>query len=255
MNKNREYEIFTKRLYMTLTRMNPDVEVKHDQVIKGNQIDVSWTVKTAGIEHLTIVECKNYNSTVDLNCYRQLVYNMDHLKARGVLVTKVGFQSGVIDAARERGDVSLLKVNFRKSGEATMDFGMTTIANLQYNFDVHTSTQWQLEILDRVHEAGQAGELVVFRSCDGATICLSELSDYLPRDVPDGQHTEMLDGVYIRLPKSIGETVRIESATYTVQTRSLWPGLGMTLRADRWSADVYDELTGESYETTVDDDF
>lgn len=255
MNKNREYELFTKRLYKTLTRMHPDVKVEHDQVIGGNQIDVSWTYWLADVEYLTIVECKNYNKPVDLNCFRQLAYNMDVLRARGVLVTTVGFQVGVIEAAKFRRDVTLLKVNFEvEKDAATLNFGYSYVTNVQYNFDEYTSTQWQIDILHSLYKNGQAGYLTVFRDGDDETIILGELQHYLATDVPDGLHTIQFDGIYVRLPAPFNEAIRIASATYTVETKNISRQLGIMLTADIVTAHVVNQLTGEEYDLVIDDD-
>lgn len=256
MNKNREYEVFTKRLYKTLTRMHPGAKVEHDVVIRGNQIDVCWTHSLAGIEYLTIVECKNYNAAVDLNCYRQLVHNMIELNARGVLDTTVGFQAGVIDKAKSRGDVTLLKVNFEiKKNAASLDFGYSYVVDVQYNFDEHTSTQRQIDMLRQLYYNGQSGRLTVFRDCDDETITLDMLRHYLPIDVPEGVHTTQFDGIYVKLPVPFNESVRIVSATYTVETESISHRLGMVLTADIVTARVLNQLTGAEYELVIDDDF
>ncbi|EHS0389683.1 restriction endonuclease [Salmonella enterica] len=256
MNKNREYEVFTKRLYKTLTRMHPGAKVEHDVVIGGNQIDVSLTHSLAGIEYLTIVECKNYNAAVDLNCYRQLVHNMVELNARGVLVTTVGFQAGVIEKAKSRGDVTLLKVNFEiQKNAASLDVGFPNVVDVQYYFDEHTSTQRQFDILRKLYDNGQSGHLTVFRDCDDETITLDMLHHSLPIDVPDGVHKTQFDGTYVKLPAPFNESIRIVSATYTVKTVSISRGLGMVLTADIVTARVLNQLTGGEYELVIDDDF
>lgn len=256
MNKSREYELFTKRLCMTLTRIYPNVEVEHDQVIGGNQIDVSWTHRLAGVEYLTIVECKNYNASVDLNCFRQLAYNMDCLRARGVLVTTVGFQSGVIEAAKSRGDVTLLKVKFEveKKG-ATLDFVIPRVANVQYIFDQYTSTQWQLDMLHDLFQNGQAGQLIVFCNSHDETFKLENLHSHLPTDVQEGVHTIPLDGFYVRLPAPYTVAIRIAYATYAVEKTNFSRQFGMTLTADIVTANVVNQLTGEKYTQVIDDDF
>lgn len=256
MNKNQEYERFTTRLYKTLTRMHPEVTVNHNQVIGGNQIDVSWTHWFAGVEYLTIVECKNYNTSVDLNCFRQLAYNMNALKARGVLVTTVGFQSGVIEAAKSQGDVTLLKVNFEiEKNAATLNFGVSNITNVQYKFDEYTTTQQQFDTLRGLFQNGQAENLTVFGEGYDETITLGEHRKHLDAGVADGVHKIPLESIYVRLPMPMNEAVRIASVTYEVSSINFNSFLGTTLSADVVTANVVNELTNEEYAVVIDDYF
>jgi hypothetical protein len=115
VNKNhaasKDYELLAKSIYeKILSQENVEnIEVKHNQKVKGKagvrrQIDVLWRFRQAGIEHLVLVECKNYSDTVelgDIDAFRSVVD--DIAGARGIMVTRVGFQSGATEVARHYG--------------------------------------------------------------------------------------------------------------------------------------------------------
>ncbi|WP_072034412.1 restriction endonuclease [Pantoea rodasii] len=206
-------------MYATLTKINPGVEIKHDGILNGNQIDVYWYVNIAGIEHLTIVECKNYSGAVGLGEYRQLANNMSELKARGVLITTQGFQSGVITKAREREDMTLLKVNFQESPGPTLQFGLHAPRSIQFSFDEQTTTIQQWETLSVGMADGTINDWIVY-STYGSEGNIEDLAKKLPLDNTDedGNVTLEYSGVYLRLPTN--ESVRISGVTY--QLRGFW---------------------------------
>jgi hypothetical protein len=106
-----EYELLVKSVYEEILRHEgvENVEVAHNQELKGksgvvHQIDVLWRFRRAGIEHLVIIECKNYGRTVELGDVRSFHSVVeDIVGARGVMVTRVGFQSGAKDFAQHHG--------------------------------------------------------------------------------------------------------------------------------------------------------
>jgi hypothetical protein len=106
-----DYELLVKSVYQAILRQEgvENIEVLHDQKIKGksgvsHQIDVLWRFLRAGIEHLVIVECKNYGKSVELGDVRNFHGVVEDIKgAQGVMVSKVGFQSGATDFAKHYG--------------------------------------------------------------------------------------------------------------------------------------------------------
>ncbi len=113
-----EYERLVQTIYQKLLKNEGQetIEVKHNEDLMGksgvaHQIDVFWRFKQAGIEHLVAVECKNYASTVELGDVRNFKTVIDDIGAsRGLIVTKVGFQSGARDFAKSQGiDIKLAR--------------------------------------------------------------------------------------------------------------------------------------------------
>jgi hypothetical protein len=106
-----EYELLVKSVYEEILVQEgvDNVEVSHDQKLKGksrveHQIDVLWRFRRAGIEHLVIIECKNYGRMVELGDVRSFHSVVeDMVGAKGVMVTRVGFQSGAKAFAEHQG--------------------------------------------------------------------------------------------------------------------------------------------------------
>jgi hypothetical protein len=255
MNVNIKYEKFTQRLYATLTRIYPDIEVMHNGKIMGNQIDVYWYATIAGIKHLTIIECKNFTSDVTLGEYRNLAHNMDEIKARGVLVTTKGFQSGVVEKAMKRGDMTLLIVNFQESEGPTLEFNTVMRSDIRWYFDKETTTPQQWEILSKYFDSDQAHQLMIYCS-DGELGGFDDLVERLPLSGEDNNGVIQFDisDTYLRLPTN--GAVRISRVSYRLKrlTPGNLPG-SVTLRATTVTAHVKDVLNGDTYSVVLDDIF
>lgn len=102
MNDNTEYEKFTQEIYQTLINVQgiDTIDVKHNVKLLGksgqeHQIDVYWEYEIAGVKHKVAIECKNYNSEVSIGKVRDFYSVLSDLtNVNGIMVTKVGYQSG-----------------------------------------------------------------------------------------------------------------------------------------------------------------
>ena len=62
MNKNRDYELLTQRIFQNILNHEGvnNIEVKHNVVLKGlkgqHQIDVYWRFELSGVEYQTAIE-------------------------------------------------------------------------------------------------------------------------------------------------------------------------------------------------------
>lgn len=252
MNKDTQYEIYTKRLYQTLTQAYPNVQVLHNQKISGNQIDVCWKHNIAGVDYLTLVECKNYNKSVDLNCYRQLVYNMDLLKARGVLVTTVGFQLGVIEAAKCRPDVKLLKVTFETSPGETLEFGMSRVNDVLVIPDLITTTPKQISEWKKLLINNEAYDLTLHNSSGEYISTVNELVVEIISDHKNsGWVTKKINDTYIKLTS--GASIKLDEIQYEVISRTI--DFGCSLHATKVMAHVHDILNDNKFTCRVEDFF
>lgn len=111
MNPNTEFELFTRHIYQKL--VNNDVLkptlVQHNVKLKGksgceHQIDVYWEYKIAGDKHRVAIECKNYNSQVEVSNVRDFKGVLDDLNnVNGIMVSAQGYQSGAKKYAEEYG--------------------------------------------------------------------------------------------------------------------------------------------------------
>lgn len=111
MNPNTEFELFTRHIYQKL--VNNDVLkptlVQHNVKLKGksgceHQIDVYWEYEIAGNKHRVAIECKNYNSQVEVSNVRDFKGVLDDLNnVNGIMVSAQGYQSGAKKYAEEHG--------------------------------------------------------------------------------------------------------------------------------------------------------
>jgi len=106
-----EYEKFTQSVYQAILRKENagNVNVEHNLDIKGrsgvaHQIDVSWRFRRATVEHHVLIECKNYASDITLEKVRNFFAVLHDIgNCQGIMVTKTGYQKGVIDFAKYYG--------------------------------------------------------------------------------------------------------------------------------------------------------
>lgn len=102
MYNNTDYEKFTQEIYQTLINVQgvDTIDVKHNVKLKGksgqeHQIDVFWEYEIAGVKHKVAIECKNYSSEVSIGKVRDFYSVLSDLtNVNGIMVTKVGYQSG-----------------------------------------------------------------------------------------------------------------------------------------------------------------
>lgn len=105
-----QYEHLTQSVYRAILAQEvASADVQHDSDIEGrsgvkHQIDVHWRTKSAGIDQLILIECKNYSSPLTLQQVRNFFAVVHDIgNCVGVMVTKVGFQSGAAAFARHYG--------------------------------------------------------------------------------------------------------------------------------------------------------
>ena len=138
MNPNTEYERFTQEIYQQL--VNSDVvratKVQHDVKLEGrsgqkHQIDVFWEYEIAGNKHQVAIECKNYNKLVPIGKVRDFKGVLDDLNGvNGIMVTKIGYQKGAKEYAKEYG-ISLKELRIPKYGE-------TIVGEIELHFHVES---------------------------------------------------------------------------------------------------------------------
>ena len=109
MNKNTEYEMLVQDMYQTIVNEDaPDtIKVQHNVKIEGksgqkHQIDVYFQFSFAGETFKTIIECKNYSKPVSIGAISDFQGRLiDIGGAKGVFVSKNGFQKGAVDYAKQ----------------------------------------------------------------------------------------------------------------------------------------------------------
>lgn len=127
MNPNIEYEQFTRYVYQQLVNMDVARETKvlHNVKLEGrsgqkHQIDVYWEHMIAGNKHRVAIECKNYSKPVSKDKVCAFKGVLDDLNGvNGIMVTKVGYQKGAKEYAKEYG-ISLKELRAPKNRETTI---------------------------------------------------------------------------------------------------------------------------------------
>lgn len=92
-----------------VVKANNNIQVEHNTKIIGrsgvaHQIDVLWRFKQAGVEHLVVIECKNYTSNLTLEKVRNFFGVIHDIgNAQGLIITKTGYQTGAVEFANHYG--------------------------------------------------------------------------------------------------------------------------------------------------------
>jgi|GEM_PF-6438067 len=115
-NNGKAYEKLVQDIYQAILNEETDnIEVKHDitiEVAEGltHQVDVYWRFLHAGIEILTVVECKDWKNRIPRKEVDAFIKKVSDLNANiGIFVSTTGFQSGAIKQA-ERSGIQLIEV-------------------------------------------------------------------------------------------------------------------------------------------------
>lgn len=124
MNANTEYELFTREVYRQLSAYHHTcfTKVQHNIKLKGrsgceHQIDVYWEYKKDGITHRFAIECKNYKNSISISKVRDFFGVLNDIgNIQGIIVTKVGYQKGAKQYAKEYG-ISLKELRSPNDGE------------------------------------------------------------------------------------------------------------------------------------------
>ncbi len=105
------YEIAVQRIFQEILYREQarTIKVEHNVQVQGrsvgHQIDVRWSFAVAGIEHLTIVQARDWNQTIKQEAvfaFRQILDDIPG-QPRGVIVTRRGFQRGARKFANDHG--------------------------------------------------------------------------------------------------------------------------------------------------------
>lgn len=115
-NTGKRYESLTLVVFNEILRQDraTTYRIDHDVVLQGkeatHQIDVLWEFELGGIRYLTIVQCKDWGSSVkqeQLFAFKTVLEDIPG-QPRGVFVTRHGFQEGAVEFARRNGIILYL---------------------------------------------------------------------------------------------------------------------------------------------------
>ena len=138
----REYEMFVAELYyavMTAESLTTNLETRSFELNKkitnsygvDREFDVYWEYKLDGVVHNTVIECKNYNTTIPIEKMDALVGKLGDVKKdiTPVLATKTGYQSGTI-AAADHHKVELLIAREQDLSDWTAEDGKALVRHI-----------------------------------------------------------------------------------------------------------------------------
>jgi hypothetical protein len=114
-----EYERLVRDVYQAIQQTEglDTTKLLHNQRIQGksglrHQVDIYWELKIDGNMSRVAIECKHYSRRVDIGKVRDFLGVLHDIgDIRGILVTKVGFESGAITFADHYG-IQLKEVRF-----------------------------------------------------------------------------------------------------------------------------------------------
>lgn len=116
MNSGEEFENYVKSIYtMLLNQKDEGILVTGGATTflrglsgENYQIDVYYEFVRAGIKHKVIIECKDWKSPVKRETVNTLESKVRDIPGViGVIVSKVGYQSGAINFAKKKGILAL----------------------------------------------------------------------------------------------------------------------------------------------------
>jgi hypothetical protein len=106
-----DYEILTQTIFSQIVNQNSvkTVDVKHNITLQGrdtsHQIDIYWEFMYGEIKYCTIIECKNWATSVEQNqlfAFKTVLQDLPG-QPMGIFVTKSGYQKGVLEFAKVNG--------------------------------------------------------------------------------------------------------------------------------------------------------
>lgn len=163
INKNTEYEQFTRKVFAGLSSQKrvKTIKLQHNVKLLGNsgtrhQIDVYWEYEKDGQLHKVAIECKNYSKNVPIGKVRDFYGVIDDIDGlQGIMITRKGFQDGAKKyAASKNIHLKELRAPIGKeslAGRIITDFHISTRRCLylvdedwakQHRFDIKPYLHW-----------------------------------------------------------------------------------------------------------------
>jgi hypothetical protein len=220
-----EYELLVKSVYQEILNHEgvETIEVTHNQKLDGksgiaHQIDVLWRFRRAGIEHLVIIECKNYGKNVELGDVRSFHSVVEDIKgSQGVMVTRVGFQSGATEFAKHHGiGLKLLRAPVEEDWDGLIKSVDIFIASKSFDSRRQASILFGVprEFGDQVVGAHLKGDALDVQLLDKEGVAKTPpMRQWLPKQVPisdkpsGGPYVHKIDltETYLRFERPDGE--------------------------------------------------
>ncbi len=162
-NTGEPYEILAQHIFNQILNegSNININVRHNVSLPGkeatHQIDIYWEFKIGDIIYSTIVEVKDWSSTVDQGKLFQFKCILNDLpgQPKGIFVTHTGYQEGAREYAKKNG---ILLYELREPTEQdwndrikTFDVNLSLytphFSNIKFDYDV----DWNLQEFKRLN--------------------------------------------------------------------------------------------------------
>jgi len=239
MDKNKEYEMLVQDIYQTIANENTPntIKVQHNVKIEGkseqkHQIDVYYEFDFMGETHKVIIECKNYSMPVSIGAISDFQGRlMDIGGAKGIFVSKNGFQKGAIKYAAQY-DIVLKELRYptAKDWEGrvktlvfTISICSSNITKREFEFDMKWVKQHFGDNGLKVAIAAYNKDVTINKE-NGETITnLYELESKLQclREPVQGlTHTYTFDEAFIRFPDQVPLKINAVKYEYDVLVSS-----------------------------------
>ncbi|WP_198666593.1 restriction endonuclease [Marinomonas shanghaiensis] len=151
MKDGRAYEEFVGRLHEALLRAEDITAQKNIQVERNKKLidncgvarefDLYWEYELAGVTYKTVIECKDYKSTVSVEKIDALIGKIrDFPDLRALFATKRGYQSGAIQKARQN-RIDLLIVREQNESDWTSLDGTPLIRTVRINMHIQAAAR------------------------------------------------------------------------------------------------------------------
>lgn len=142
-NTGTDYEIFVQKLIQAIINSEiavgqKNIVVRHNETIpdkngRQRQFDVLWDYELGGVTYKTIIECKDYNSSISIEKVDALIGKLiDFPGVRGIIATTKGYQSGAKEKAK-RHNIELLCVREQNDNDWIDSDGTPLIREIAVN--------------------------------------------------------------------------------------------------------------------------
>lgn len=205
MKDGKAYEEFVGRLHEALLNAEGITAQKNIQVERNKKLidncgvarefDLYWEYELAGVVYKTVIECKDYKSTVSVEKIDALVGKIRDLPdLRALFATKRGYQSGAIQKARQN-RIDLLIVREQNDSDWTGLDGTPLVktvcirmhiraAATVKNFSPTVDGEWinentSIDVSQAFNMTGRTDEIVINDITRGQKYSLHELASRL----------------------------------------------------------------------------
>lgn len=229
-NTGKAYEEFVGAIQQSLIAAEGMSHVKNikvetnKKIIDKNgiarQFDVYWEFDLGGYVYKTVIECKDYASTITVEKIDAFIGKTNDIPGlRLIYATKTGYQSGAKIKA-EQHKIDLLIVREADNREWTAPDGTPLIKTIQLNivalstpnitsFSPFVDASWlesqqdiNVDIIDEKFSTTLNNEIFITDEENGSRISLYELANCLVEKIPniqygEGSYTEELNNSYL----------------------------------------------------------